>query len=194
MPVLMVNIKPFNLQNVTVHYRWNNDKELNYYDSEYPHRYESFESFLQRVKSVVDDRNETAELFEIHLAENDKLIGIVDVHAIDTYNRRCFVNCTIGDREYAGSQKKYDLEALKLILDYCFTRRNMHKVGVAAFDFNTSWIEKVKEAGFRKEGELREHVLKRGTFRNKLIFSLLEREYQSDVHNNTGQETSTAVN
>lgn len=174
----MVEIKPFDLQNVTIHYKWNNDEELNYYDSEYPHQHESFESFLKRVKSVVDERNQTAELFEIHLEENDALIGIVDIHAIDEYNQRCFVNCTIGDRNYAG--EGYDLEALKIILSHCFNKKDMHKVGATAFDFNTSWINLLGKLGFQKEGELREHVLKKGSFRNKLIFSLLKEEYKAE--------------
>lgn len=172
----MVEIKPFDLQNVTIHYKWNNDPELTYYDSEYPHQHESFDTFLKRVKSVVDERNQTADLFEIHLKENDKLIGIVDVHAIDDYNKRCFVNCTIGDRDYAG--QGYDVAALKMILAYCFNQKEMNKVCTTAFDFNISWIDKVKGLGFVQEGELREHVLKKGEFRNKLIFSLLKKEYQ----------------
>lgn len=174
----MVEIKPLDLQNVTIHYKWNNDEELNYYDSEYPHQHESFDSFLKRVKSVVDNRNQTAELFEIHLTENDALIGIVDIHAIDEYNKRCFVNCTIGDRNYAG--QGYDYEAMKVILGHCFNDKNMHKVGATAFDFNTEWIKQLKKLGFKQEGELREHVLKKGTFSNKLIFSLLEKEYQTE--------------
>ncbi|MDZ7714710.1 MAG: GNAT family protein [Balneolaceae bacterium] len=172
----MVEIKPFDLQNVTVHYKWNNDPELTYYDSEYPHEHESFDTFLKRIKAVVDERNETAELFEIHLEENNKLIGIVDIHAIDTYNRRCFVNCTIGDREYA--EKGYDIAAMKIILAHCFNEKNMHKVATTAFDFNTTWIEHVKKLGFSKEGELREHVIKKDKFINKLIFSILEDEYK----------------
>ena len=172
----MVDIKPFDLQNVTLHYKWNNDKELAYYDSEYPHAHESFESFLKRIKSVVDDKNDTAELFEIHLSENDKLIGIVDLHAIDTYNNRCYVNCTIGDRNY--TDQGYDVAALKTILKYCFHERNLHKVATTAFDFNTDWIEKAENLGFKKEGELREHVLKKGSYCNKLIFSILESEFE----------------
>lgn len=173
----MVEIKEFNLQNVSVHYKWNNDEELNYYDSDYPHQHESFETFLKRIKSVLDERNETSELFEIHLSKNDKLIGIVDVHAIDKYNKRCFVNCTIGDRKYAG--KGYDAEALKIVLDHCFNEKGMHKVGTAAFDFNTSWIESVEKLGFQQEGQLREHVIKNDAYCDKLIFSLLEKDFQS---------------
>lgn len=174
----MVKIKEFDLQNVSIHYKWNNDKELNYYDSDYPHQHESFETFLKRIKSVLDKRNDTSELFEIHLAENDKLIGIVDIHAIDTYNRRCFVNCTIGDRKYAG--KGYDVEALKIVLAYCFNEKGMHKVGTVAFDFNTPWIDSVKKLGFQQEGQLREHVVKNDEYCDKLIFSLLERDFQSN--------------
>jgi len=173
----MVEIKEFDLQNVSVHYKWNNDKELNYYDSDYPHRHEDFDAFLSRIKSVLDDRNDTADLFEVHLKENNKLIGIVDIHSIDTYNRRCYVNCTIGDRDYAG--KGYDAEALKKVLGHCFNERNMHKVATTAFDFNTTWIESVKKLGFEQEGQLREHVLKKESFCDKLIFSLLKKDYKS---------------
>lgn len=178
----MVEIKTFDLQNVTIHYKWNNDEELNYYDSEYPHKIESFESFLTRIKSVLDDQNETAELFEIHLSKNNELIGIVDIHAIDTYNRRCFINCTIGDRKYAG--KGFEVEALKKTLDYCFNELDMHKVGTTAFDFNTTWIEEVQKLGFSKEGALREHVLKKEKFRDKLIFGLLAKEYEKRAKKN----------
>lgn len=174
----MVEIKEFDLQNVSIHYKWNNDEELNYYDSEYPHQHESFEAFLKRIKSVLDERNEAHELFEIHLADNDQLIGIVDIHAIDTYNRRCFVNCTIGDRNYSG--QGHDLEALKKVLVHCFNQKGMHKVATTAFDFNTSWIGHVEALGFQKEGQLREHVIKDDEFCDKLIYSLLESDYKSE--------------
>ena len=179
-PAPMVEIKEFDLQNVSVHYKWNNDKELNYYDSDYPHRHEDFDAFLRRIKSVLDDRNETADLFEIHLKESDELIGIVDIHSIDTYNRRCYVNCTIGDRDYA--EQGYAVEAMKIVLDHCFNEKNMHKVATTAFDFNHFWIDSVEKLGFRKEGQLREHVLKGERYSDKLIFSLLQREY-SEKHN-----------
>ncbi|WP_445664841.1 GNAT family N-acetyltransferase [Fodinibius sp. AD559] len=174
----MVEIKEFDLQNVSVHYKWNNDEKLNHYDSDYPHQHESFETFLKRIKSVLDERNETSELSEIHLSENDKLIGIVDIHGIDKYNKRCFVNCTIGDCKYA--EKGYEAEALKIVLDYCFNEKGMHKVGTAAFDFNTSWIESVEKFGFEQEGQLREHVIKNDAYCDKLIFSLLEKDFQSN--------------
>jgi len=173
----MVKIKPFDLTNVETHYRWNNDETLNYYDSDYPHRYESFESFLKRVKAVVSESNEAEDLLEIHLEENDKLIGIVDLHAIDQYNRRCFVECTIGDRQFM--HRGMEVDALRKTLNYCFEQLNMHKVATTSFDFNTDWIEEVEQIGFCKEGELRDHALKQGRNCNKLLFSILQPEYRS---------------
>jgi len=38
-------------------------------------------------------------------------------------------------------------------------------------------MDQIIGLGFRKEGELREHVLKKGQFINKLLFGLLAREY-----------------
>lgn len=172
----MVTIKPFNLQNMALHYKWNKDEELNYYDSEYLPQNGSFESFLRRVKSVLDEKNDTADLFEIYLSERDKLIGIVDLHDIDTLNRRCYVKCIIGDRKYVG--KKYEVEALRQTLAYCFNELGMHKVYTTAYDSNTGWIEEVQKMGFRQEGKLREHAIKKDKYCDKFVFGLLAEEYE----------------
>ncbi|MFH5831100.1 GNAT family N-acetyltransferase [Halalkalibaculum sp. DA3122] len=172
----MVTIKPFDQQNVALHYKWSNDEELNYFDSEDIHKVESFESFLRHIKSVVDEKNATADLFEIHLSGNGKLIGIVDLHEIDPQNRRCYVKCSIGDRKYTG--KKYEVEALRKTLAYCFNELEMHKVCTAAFDFNTTWIEEVQKLGFRQEGKLREHLRRDDGYCDKLVFGLLDQEFE----------------
>ena len=173
----MVDIREFDLQNVMTHYKWNNDPKLNYYDSDYPYQPESFEAFLRRIRSVVKEDNKIVELFEIYLSKNNKLIGIVDLHSIDRYNRRCYMNCTIGDQKFKG--QGYETKAMKKVLRYCFDRQGMQKVSTTAFDFNTAWIDSIYQIGFRKEGRLRKHVFKSDTFCDKLIFGLLKSEYES---------------
>ncbi len=172
----MVVLKEFNLQNVSVHFKWNNDPKLTYYDSDYPFQPESFEAFLTRIKSVISEENKSADLLEIHLAENDELIGIVDLYSIDIYNSRCCINCTIGSKNYIG--QGYEFEAIKKALSYCFDQLGMHKVTTTVFDFNIHRIKNIQKVGFRKEGQLRKHVLKQDTFCDKLIFSLLKSEYK----------------
>ncbi|MGF1670924.1 MAG: GNAT family N-acetyltransferase [Balneolaceae bacterium] len=171
----MIDLQPFNLENIRTHYKWNNDKELNFYDSEYPHKIETFESFLSRIKSVMDSSNDQARLFEIIDLYDNKIIGVIDVYGIDHFHKRCFVSCTIGDKSYRG--RGLGREALNKILYFCFEELKMKKVGATSFDFNHAWIRTLKMTGFKKEGELRKHVKKAGVFRNKLLFSILESEF-----------------
>jgi len=173
----MINLQPFKLENVRKHYQWNNDREITYYDSEYPHRFESFDSFLSRMKAIIENPKRNSELFEIVDLHDHKVIGVIDIYGIDYHNKRCFVSCTIGDKNKRG--KGYGKKSLELILRYCFNDLKMHKVGATSFDFNETWIGVLKKAGFRKEGELRNHVMKENEYRNKLIFSILEKEYKT---------------
>lgn len=173
----MVDIRPFDLQNVTLHYKWNQDEELDYDTFEGPNSMESFESFLRYIKSVVEERNGKAKLFEIYSAENNKLIGIVNIHDINHENKRCFVKCLIGNRDYAD--KGCEITALHLVLRYCFNELGMNKVCTSAFTSHESWINGVQQLGFKKEGELRNHILTKEKYRNRLIFGLLADEYEN---------------
>ncbi|HKJ31970.1 MAG TPA: GNAT family protein [Balneolales bacterium] len=172
----MVELKPFDFQNVQTHFKWNNDEELNFYDSDYPHKIESFESFLQRVKGEIHD-NPSTELLEIHSEKKHELIGIIDIHDIDYYNLRCTLECTIGEKRYWN--KGYGKHAMAQALSYCFDDLKMNKVITAAFDFNKTWIGLVRKLGFNQEGELREHTFKQDRFHNKLMFGMVKSEYEA---------------
>lgn len=172
----MVELKPFNLKNAELHYKWNNDEELNYFDSDFPLTPESFDSFISRIVLVTDENNNTSKLLEIHESNLNTLIGIVDIHNIDHHNRHCHVECSIGEREYR--HKGYGTAALQKALKYCFDDLNMQKVIATSFDFNKKWANILKKTGFRHEGTLRRHAKKNGSYCNKLIFGLLEEEFK----------------
>lgn len=173
----MIELQPFSLENINTHYKWNNDPELTFLDSEYPHKDEPFESFLGRMKSITEGKAPTTKLLEIVDRDSKRLIGVIDIHAIDLHNRRCFIQITIGNREYCDDTCQQ--EALDKALEYCFKDLEMHKVATTSFDFNTKWINLVIDKGFKKEGELRDHVIKNNEFRDKFIYSLLEKEFSS---------------
>lgn len=173
----MIQLKPFDLQNVGLHYQWNNDAELNFYDSDYPHKNESFESFLKRVKIAADPDFKAGIILEIHTTDEARMIGVVDIHHIDEYNQRCELEITIGDRSFWN--KGFGTATLEAAIQYCFETLGMHKIVTSAFDFNQPWINLVEKNGFVKEGVLRDHTLKNGQFRSKFIFGLLKTEYKA---------------
>lgn len=174
---MMVELTPFDLDNLQTHYKWNNDKELNYLDSDYPFQFESYESFTSRIRSVLDHNNTSNQLLEIHRTDADELIGVIDIHEIDYHNSRCSLECTIGKKTYWN--QGYGYYAMDKALTYCFEELGMNRVNTTAFDFNKPWIKLVKKLGFKQEGKLRQHVLKNGRYRDKLLFGLLRSEYES---------------
>jgi RimJ/RimL family protein N-acetyltransferase len=171
----MVELKGFNWDHIDTHYKWNNDEVLNFNDSDYPLEYESYESFSKRIRLLASPENVSNTILEIHHIDDNKLIGVVDIHGIDPVNKRCFVEATIGDVNYRN--KGYGRQAFNLAISYCFQELEVHKVCTSAFDFNRKWITIVKRMGFRQEGQLREHTLKNGAYCDKLIFGLLKSEF-----------------
>lgn len=172
----MITLRPFDLQNIGLHFKWNNDKELNYYDSDYPYRLEDFDSFIRRINIITDESEVSNFIYEIYASEFDKVIGVIDIMGVDRYNRQCSVDCCIGDKNYRN--KGYGSNALIQALELCFEEFGMNKVTTSAFDFNKVWIHVVQKAGFSIEGTLRQHVLKGQAYSDKLIFGMLRREFE----------------
>ena len=172
----MIALKPFDLQNIGLHYKWNNDHEINYLDSDYPYRVEDFDSFIRRINIITDESEVSNFIYEIQSEEDNKVIGVVDIIGVDRYNRQCSVDCCIGDKRYRN--KGFGSMALIEGLRICFEELGMNKVTTTAFDFNKVWIHVVKKAGFRIEGTLRQHVLKGRAYSDKLIFGMLRQEFE----------------
>ncbi len=172
----MITLRPFDLRNIGMHFQWNNDEEINYYDSDFPFQPEDFESFIRRINRITSTTEKSNYIFEIHLEHQSKMIGVVDVIRVDRFNRQCSVDCCIGDKKYRN--RGYGSKALQQALSFCFLELGMNKVTTAAFDFNKVWIHVVKKAGFRTEGTLRQHAYKGSGYSDKLIFGLLRNEFE----------------
>lgn len=147
----MVTIRPFDQKNLALHYKWHIEQGHEYFISGQWGKAKSFKAFIQQVKSVLDDKNSSDNIFEIHLNENNKLIGVVHIHSIDVENKSCCVNCEVGHRDYNTTQFKID--ALRQTLGYCFEELEMQQVITTAFDHANGWEQQVQKLGFTKEVE-----------------------------------------
>ena len=171
-----VRLSRLRIENIYRHYAWNNDPELNKMDSEIPFRQETFGDFKKRFERLVYDPVPGEMDFEVH-AEDGTLIGVAYVGRISDYNRHCRVGVTIGDRQHRG--KGYGREVLHALLAYCFQGLSMHRVCAETFAYNAAWKRLLEEAGFCKEGTERDYIFRDGTFWDKEVYALLDREYQA---------------
>jgi RimJ/RimL family protein N-acetyltransferase len=170
-----VKMTPLQLENIYTHFEWNNDRELNRLDSEVPYVEETFFEFKQRFDDLVFSPSPLSRDFEIH-AEDGTLIGVAYVASISRHHRHCLVGVTIGDRRYWG--RGYGRESLEMLLGFCFDELGMHRVAAETFEYNTAWRKVVEDAGFSREGTVREYLLRDGRYWDKEIYSILEPEYR----------------
>lgn len=168
-----VYLTPLQLGNIHTHFAWNNDPELNYYDSEIPHVEETFREFKNRFEHFLFHRTADQD-FEIHTLDG-ALIGVAYLSKVDLHNRHCLMGITIGDRAYWG--KGYGREVVDLVLRYCFEEANMHRVTAEAFEYNDAWRRLVQWAGFEIEGTEREYLRRDGRFWDKENYGMLEQQY-----------------
>lgn len=166
---------PLQFDNIYTHFRWNNDPELNRLDSEVPYEEESFGQFKRRFEQICAHDSPSHQDFEIHVKDG-ALIGVAYVTSISPANRHGLVGVTIGERDRWG--EGYGRESLELLLCYCFETLGLHRVSAETFEYNQAWKRLVQDAGFEKEGTAREYLRRDGTFWDKEIYGLLEREYQ----------------
>ena len=168
-------LRPLDPENIYQHYEWNNDRELNRLDSEFPFERESFHVFKKRFDQMVDNPAPFCCDFEIH-TDDDSLIGVAHVTQINKHNRRCTASITIGNRDYWN--KGYGGAALERILQYCFETLDMHRVGTEVFEYNDAWEGLVESMGFVKEGTLRDYLHRDGRFWDLHVYALLATEYE----------------
>jgi len=168
-----VRFTPLQMDNIYVHFRWNNDPELNRLDSEVPYEKETFGQFKQRFEQMCHNPSKSHHNFEIHAG--DTLIGIAYVARISEHNHHGLIGITIGDREYWGDG--FGRESMALLLSYCFEHLGLHRVGAETFEYNTAWRDLVEGMGFQKEGSTRDYLYREGTYHDKVSYGLLEEEY-----------------
>jgi ribosomal-protein-alanine N-acetyltransferase len=81
-------------------------------------------------------------------------------------------------RKDSDKQKGYMTEALLQVLNFGFTKLNLHRVQALAASWNIPSVKLLQRYGFTKEGTLREDYLTNGTFEDSDCYSLLKQEWK----------------
>lgn len=111
----------------------------------------------------------------ICLKEDDKYIGNAYITNIDMINRTGISHVLIGEKSYWG--KGYAGEALKMLLDYVFNERGLHRIMALVLESNIQSVKILVKLGYRQEGVLRHSVYKNGRYNNQVILSILKEDF-----------------
>ena len=67
-------------------------------------------------------------------------------------------------------------EAIRLLVEFGFTRRNLRRIHLQAIASNTGALRAYEKAGFVVEGRLREHAWVRGAYEDIVLMGILRPE------------------
>lgn len=137
------------------------------------------EAALQREKDKYAQGytsfNRSIVNFQLIEKQTGKVIGDCGYHTWSPPHRRAEIGYGLINDTH--KRKGYMTEALKAVLDYGFSRMDLHRVEALAAPDNTASIKLLQNMGFVFEGTLRQHYNVNGNMEDSVMYSLLKHEY-----------------
>lgn len=161
-------LRPLSVADATDEYLgWLNDHEVTrgLETGVFPSTKESLLDFIQKTSGSRENI-----IFAIIDKTRNKHIGNIKLGNINWIHRHGELGILIGDKQAWG--KGYGTDACKLLVDYAFSKLNLHKVWLAVFSNNPAAIRVYRKLDFHEEGRLREHVYTEGKFEDKILMSV----------------------
>lgn len=166
----LVYLSPISTDDTETFMRWVNDPEM-----------AQFTTFHDRIislpieKDAIESLAKSGNAFSIIVQDTGRVIGNCSFHNVDNTNRNAEIGIIIGEKDYWG--KGYGTEAVKLLLKFGFENRNFNSIHLHVFSFNERAISCYEKVGFKRQGIMREAVI-RGNKKHDLIYmDFLASEY-----------------
>lgn len=138
----------------------------------------SEEDFLKeesKYKNGYSSYNRSFKLFLIIDKTSNLIIGRCGIHNWNVEHKRAEIGYVMEDENY--KRKGLMTEAVGAVLEYGFTKLNLHRIEALVGKGNTASLRLMEKYKFVKEGVLREHYFTAGKFEDSVMFSKLCDKY-----------------
>ncbi|WP_242093251.1 GNAT family N-acetyltransferase [Aestuariivivens sediminicola] len=98
-------------------------------------------------------------------------MGLIDIFDYDFKNARAGVGILIKDEK--NRSRGYGKEALKILMNYCFSHLNLHQLYCNVSEDNEASLKLFASLGFRKVGLKRDWNRTEGYFKNEYMFQFI---------------------
>ncbi len=135
---------------------------------------------LPPEKQVVDEnggsakQNPAAPAFSIETLDGE-YVGHIHFNYINERHGTFSIGM-INIRSMRG--KGYGEAAMRLLLDYAFNERRLHKFNAFCLDLNTASAGLMRKLGCKQEGLVRDVVFMNGAYHDQILFGMTENEYR----------------
>jgi RimJ/RimL family protein N-acetyltransferase len=165
-----VYLRPLERTDVPLLQAWINDQDvirnlLNFR----PMNLQGEEEFLDKVT-----RDPDLVVLGIALRSDDRLIGDVALHRIQSRDRQAGFGILIGEK--AEWSRGYGTEATRLIVRYAFDVLNLNRVWLHVLENNERGRRAYEKVGFKVEGVLRQSAFREGSYIDSITMGILRGE------------------
>ena len=105
-------------------------------------------------------------------------IGNITLLSIHPTFRTAEISIIIGDKQSRGNG--YGTEAIRLLVDHCFTRMNLNRLQAGAVVDNIGSTKAFEKAGFQQEGVLRQAYYCEGEYQDVCVMSILKSDWRKE--------------
>lgn len=149
------------------------DKEVSQYTFiPYPYKLEDAYDYIKFSQSA--RRKKTAYNYGLEQKKTRRIIGGIGLENIDWTHRRGEIGYWLA-KPFWG--RGIMVEAIELMLAFCFRNLGLHRVHAQVFPPNAASIRVLEKTGFTCEGLIREGSMHRGEYVDAYLYAILEDEW-----------------
>jgi len=166
-----VTLRPLEFDDIDTLYGWETEIELAIWSGWTPQFSRS--AFRHKYEQRITDPEK--DLVMQGIEYEGQLVGYVQLALIDYHERRAAVGILVGEKQMWG--RGIGRTALRILLDYAFTVRNLERIYAEVYGFNQRSLRLMERVGFQKEGILRQHEIHNGARQDMHFFGMLKTEF-----------------
>jgi len=125
----------------------------------------------QYLENAHKDIYEVKQLRLVISSFKDEPLGMIDIFDFDFKNNRAGIGILI--KETKDRKQGFGEEALKLLIDYCFSHLHLHQLYCNISEENTASINLFTNQEFKKIGLKEDWNLVDGAYKNEYLFQLI---------------------
>ncbi|WP_299117961.1 GNAT family N-acetyltransferase [uncultured Winogradskyella sp.] len=140
---------------------------------ELSHTQTPYSRFLiqQYLENAHQDIYEAKQLRLVISNYDNKTLGLIDIFDFDFKNKRAGIGIVIAEAENRG--KGHGHEALDLLVNYCFTKLNLHQLYCNISADNINSLKLFENRGFKRIGLKNDWNYTNEGFKNEYLLQLI---------------------
>ncbi|MBM7601893.1 diamine N-acetyltransferase [Virgibacillus halotolerans] len=138
--------------------------------------FEEAHQSMAGLQRAYDKQMDNEHQRDFIMEENGKRLGLVQLAFIDLIHRKAEFTIMIDPSQQGNG---YASKATRLAMDYAFQMLNLHKLYLFVDEANEKAIHIYKKVGFSVDATLKDEFFINGTYRNAVIMSIFQKDYQA---------------